>query len=227
MNELPNLSTKKIIIALIGFPMLYMVNSYMPWSKGIMAGDRDFYISFWFSIIVLHWSSAFCCYYFGLKSGFKLKDFGLSLSKRKIVIALSAYFILAITLVIITTWNSSTDIETSKLDNIVYNFYPLKLSDRILWIIVALTAGVCEEFVYRGFGVTALKTKKMSNWLVVLLTSVSFVFIHGLAAFEMFPFYLIFGIFFGIIRLWRKSIFLNIVIHTLIDLSVMAVVLSQ
>ena len=42
---------------------------------------------------------------------------------------------------------------------------------------LAVTAGVCEEFLYRGFGMAALAKAGLPTWLVVLLTA----FLFGLA----------------------------------------------
>jgi uncharacterized protein len=43
---------------------------------------------------------------------------------------------------------------------------------------LALTAGVCEEFLYRGFGMAALLHVGLPAWLVVLLTSLLFGLAH-------------------------------------------------
>lgn len=214
--------SKHIIIVLVFFPLLYIVNSFLPWSKEIMSGNRNYFLTFWFSILMLHWSNTFLAYWYGKKSGYSLRDFGYTLSKKTTLIALTVYFLLGIGFLILSL-NRSSGNTVSQLDSILYNFYPITLTDKVLWIFVALSAGFCEEFVYRGFGMTILKSRKLSNWLIVLLTSVSFVFIHGVAAFDMFPFYLFFGILFAILRLWRKNIILNIIIHALIDLSIITI----
>lgn len=225
MSKSFSVSYAQIVVILIGFPIVYMINSFMPWSKQIMSGNRDYFMIFWLSIFIIHWGSAFLSYYFGKKEGYSLKDFGYTLSKKQTIIGLLVYFSIAAFLLILVH-NANPDVTTSKMNSIIYNFYPISFMDRVFWVFIALTAGICEEFVYRGFGITALQSKKFPKWLVVLLTSISFVFIHGIAAFKMFPFYLFFGILFALIRLWRKSIVLNVIIHALIDLSVLMIVLA-
>lgn len=216
-----SIPSKYIIIVLVLFPMLYIINSFMPWTKEIMSGNRNYFLVFWISIFILHWSNTFLAYWYGKKSGYGLKDFGYTLSKKKTIIALTVYFLVAISFLILSLNRSGNTV--SKLDSVLYNFYPMTLADKVLWIFVAISAGFCEEFVYRGFGITTLKSRKLSNWLIVLLTSISFVFIHGVAVFNMFHFYLFFGILFAILRIWRKNIILNIIIHALIDLSIITI----
>jgi len=44
---------------------------------------------------------------------------------------------------------------------------------------LAVTAGVCEEFLYRGFAMAALVRVGLSTWQVVVITSVLFGFAHA------------------------------------------------
>ncbi|HEY2121842.1 MAG TPA: CPBP family intramembrane glutamic endopeptidase [Candidatus Acidoferrum sp.] len=46
------------------------------------------------------------------------------------------------------------------------------------YLALAATAGVCEEFLYRGFGMAALYHVGLPTWLVVLLTSLLFGLAH-------------------------------------------------
>jgi len=63
-----------------------------------------------------------------------------------------------------------------------------KLASRILpvnsleylpFAALAITAGVCEEFVYRGFAMASLSKAGLPIWLVVLATSVLFGLAHA------------------------------------------------
>jgi membrane protease YdiL (CAAX protease family) len=44
---------------------------------------------------------------------------------------------------------------------------------------LAVTAGVCEEFLYRGFAIAALMRVGVATWLVVVITSVLFGLAHA------------------------------------------------
>ena len=63
-----------------------------------------------------------------------------------------------------------------------------KLAERLLptnsvqfapYCALAVTAGVCEEFLYRGFAMAALTRAGLATWLVVVLTSVLFGLAHA------------------------------------------------
>jgi len=44
---------------------------------------------------------------------------------------------------------------------------------------LAITAGVCEEFVYRGFAIAAFSKAGLPLWLVVILSSLLFGLAHA------------------------------------------------
>jgi len=56
---------------------------------------------------------------------------------------------------------------------------PVSTSERLFVIFGALTAGVTEEGVFRGFAFTRLGRVIRNPWLVLPITVVAFLFIHG------------------------------------------------
>jgi hypothetical protein len=91
-------------------------------------------------------------------------------------------------------------------------------------MLCAISAGFCEELIYRGFGIRVLQGRGMRTWLAVLLASLSFVMIHGVSAVFLFPFLFIAGLIFSGIFLWRKSLTLGICLHAMFDLLALWVV---
>lgn len=97
---------------------------------------------------------------------------------------------------------------------------PLSSTERLFMIVLAFTAAVTEEVIFRGFALTRLKRLVGNAWLALPLTAVSFVFIHGeLRSVEQFLNYFVAGIAFGIpfILMKLKRLELVIVVHFLID----------
>ena len=56
---------------------------------------------------------------------------------------------------------------------------PVTLVEYLPYSALAITAGVCEEFIYRGFVMGALAKILLPTWLVVLLSSILFGFAHA------------------------------------------------
>jgi len=83
---------------------------------------------------------------------------------------------------------------------------------------LAVTAGVCEEFLYRGFAMAALVRVGIPGWAVVILTAVLFGLAHAyqgrsgiLATFVM-------GVLFGIVRLAYDTLVPVMMMHAAVDL---------
>lgn len=97
---------------------------------------------------------------------------------------------------------------------------PLSTPERLLMIFIAITAGVTEEVLFRGFAITRLKRVLGSAWLALPITVVSFLFIHGTPrSAQMAAIYLFAGLAFGVpfILMKLRRLEVLILIHFLID----------
>ena len=215
-GKLSDLPLSQGLTLLIGFPLVYMANGLMPWSYGLFVeGDRKWYVPFFCSLIVLHWLSVAFTVLFLRRAHVPLSEIGF----RWKISGVATFFIIltvagAALIALRATWGAG-ELPTEKWQLL----YPFTISERCLWVVVAITAGFCEEFVYRGFGIRYLQARGLRTWKAVTLATLSFIFIHGFAAFIAFPFFAIAGLIFAAIFLWRNSLTPVIYIHALFDLS--------
>ena len=56
--------------------------------------------------------------------------------------------------------------------------FPRSTSELMFYIVLALTAGICEEFIFRGFVIAALFRAGLSTWAVVFFSSLMFGVAH-------------------------------------------------
>lgn len=56
---------------------------------------------------------------------------------------------------------------------------PVSLLEYLPYSALAITAGICEEFVYRGFAIAAFSKVGLPIWLVVILSSILFGLAHA------------------------------------------------
>jgi membrane protease YdiL (CAAX protease family) len=99
---------------------------------------------------------------------------------------------------------------------------PVSTAERLFMIAIALTAAVTEEVIFRGFALTRLKRWIPSVWLILAITAVPFVFIHGEPrSIAQTLNYLVAGLAFGIpfILMKLRRLEIVILIHFLIDAS--------
>jgi membrane protease YdiL (CAAX protease family) len=92
----------------------------------------------------------------------------------------------------------------------------LPLATRILLVV---TAGVCEEFLFRGFGIAVLSQLTGNRWLSGLLSLAAFTVAHaGLFGWNsalLIP--CILGLILTLLFLLRGNLFIGMIVHTLID----------
>lgn len=220
-NHLARLSRWQILLILVGFPVLYWLNGFLPWSLGLFyQQDRSYLIPFLVSICGLHWASVLAVVFLIRRTGGSLPEIGFHLSWRGVLTLVIVVTAIGAGLIWLrTTWpTSEAPSEASQM------MYPSTATQRWFWIVVALSAGFCEEFVYRGFGICALEARGMSRWKAVCWASFSFVMIHGVFGVIAFPFLFLAGLAFSAIFLWRGSLTPVISIHAIFDVLAVAAV---
>jgi len=128
------------------------------------------------------------------------------------LIALGTFFLAMIAAGIVSSLfpaPESTKSAVAKLIN-------LPLPTRILLVI---TAGICEEFLFRGFAITALTRFTGNRWLSGLLSLAVFTVAHaGLFGWHsalLIP--CVLGLILTLLFLLRRNLVLGMAVHTLID----------
>lgn len=219
----------KTIGVLIGFPIvstlisLFLINQSLITNFGL-----DFSNTFRIMVICWYLLQIYLIYKIIRSEGWSWSDIGYSLNKTRTLYFCLGYFVFAFGLLFIVEYlldNSALDAQ--KLKSVVA-LSPKNTAARIIFIFLAFVAGFAEEFVYRGFAVKALVSNNVNKWLAVILTSVPFLLQHGIKAYQASwgTWYFVWGIVFGCIFLFRKNLYLNIIIHWLVILSAMIAILQ-
>ncbi len=91
---------------------------------------------------------------------------------------------------------------------------------RVVWVSVSITAGVCEEALFRGYLMTRLRILfKSDSWLwPLLISSVIFGAAHGYQGPHGMILLSVYGLILGGIFIYTKSLWPVIVVHALQDL---------
>ena len=94
---------------------------------------------------------------------------------------------------------------------------PRGLFESILWIVVSVAAGLCEEAVFRGYLQPQLWTLTGSLTAGVLLQALIFGVAHLYQGWLPALFTSLYGLGFGLLAAWRRSILPGSIAHSLID----------
>jgi membrane protease YdiL (CAAX protease family) len=87
----------------------------------------------------------------------------------------------------------------------------------VLWIAISITAGVCEEIVYRGYLQRQLWALSGNLPLAIAVQAVIFAAGHAYQGWRPALITGVYGLAFGFLAAWRKSIVPGAIAHALVD----------
>src|ERR1051325_10733553 len=95
---------------------------------------------------------------------------------------------------------------------------PTTFFESIAWIVVSLAAGFCEEAVYRGYLQRQLWSVTKSLPLALVLQALIFACGHIYQGWRPALVTAIYGLVFGLVAAWRRSIIPGAIAHTAVDI---------
>jgi membrane protease YdiL (CAAX protease family) len=101
----------------------------------------------------------------------------------------------------------------------VRRLLPVNGRQRALFVAVALTAGLCEEFLYRGWLLSLIGDALRSVWAGLILSSILFGVAHAYQGRNGMVSSSVLGIVFGLVFIASGSLLPGQVLHTVIDLN--------
>lgn len=205
----------QVAVVFVGFPVIYAINSFLPWSIGLFTyHDRTWYLPYFGSLALLHWTSALLVFCFLKRASSQVDAIGLSLSAQKLATMFGIPLAAGAMLILYRGLWSGHD-EPILARQVIL---PTTLGERIIWVLIGMTAGFCEEVVYRGFAIRVLQGREMPTWLAVLMATLAYVFVHDLSGFLLFPIFFVVGLAFAGLFLWWRSLAPGICLHALLNI---------
>jgi membrane protease YdiL (CAAX protease family) len=94
---------------------------------------------------------------------------------------------------------------------------PRRFSESVLWIGVSISAGICEEMVFRGYFQRQFAGFTHSRWIGLILQAGLFGIAHGYQGMEACVKIAIFGATYGMLAIWRRSLRPGMIAHAFSD----------
>ena len=208
-----------LLVALIVRPLLYTLITpvYLNWMADGSAG-RSHWWPFYAWILFWEWMPfGVLCWALGC-GGRPWSEIGIDWSffVRYRIAFLAILAVLTITAAMAPRFLYHGDVPRVSQ---TYSFLPVTGLDRVFFLTAAVSAGVCEEICYVGLPLRMFAGSTTQAWLVLPVTMVAFVFIHGRFGAGRAPYYLICGLLDGgvFILLGRRRLEWLITAHALYD----------
>lgn len=177
-------------------------------------------ISLYLSTIAFQWLAAAAAAWRSWAHGYTLAQLGLALPGRLKILAVT---ILGAAIIPTLQWfnlrrmGRSNSPARGPLQALAERILPQNSRELIPFCGLALTAGLCEEFLYRGFAMTTISNLGMPAGVVVLTSAVLFGMAHLYQGKAGFVSTTILGLLFGFARVSLASLLPVIAWHAGID----------
>ncbi len=112
------------------------------------------------------------------------------------------------------TWTSGASGGATSIER----FLPRSLVETGLWIAVSVSAGICEEFVFRGYLMRQFEVLTGSRLSALVLQAVLFGVSHGYQGWMACIRITVLGLLFGCLAMWRRSLKPGMVAHACTDI---------
>jgi uncharacterized protein len=89
--------------------------------------------------------------------------------------------------------------------------------EMVVWVPLALTGGICEEVIFRGYLQRQLSTLTHSVVGGVVLQAIAFGLCHGYQGWKLMALIALYGACFGVLAQWRRSLRPGMIAHALQD----------
>ena len=96
---------------------------------------------------------------------------------------------------------------------------PHGLGEAVLWVLLSISAGISEEFVFRGYLQRQLTAFTGSTSLALFLQASIFGIAHGYQGFQTCLAIALYGALFTVLALWRKSLRPGMIAHAWTDIA--------
>jgi membrane protease YdiL (CAAX protease family) len=100
----------------------------------------------------------------------------------------------------------------------IQTLLPQRALDILLWIGVSISAGFCEELVFRGYFQKQFEGFTHSRWIALFLQAVLFGVAHGYQGVEACVKIACYGALFGLLAMWRGSLRPGMLAHAWSDI---------
>ena len=172
-------------------------------------------VPLYLSLIAMEWGLFFYVWKGGLRrSGTKLRELigGRWRSPRDVAVDASlALGLWTVWMIVDKGWDRWVGPSHAAS---IQTFLPRRAIEILLWVGVSVSAGICEELVFRGYFQRQFEVFTRRRWIALFLQAGLFGISHGYQGLEACAKIAIFGALYGLLALWRRSLRPGMIAHS-------------
>ena len=210
-----------ILLLAVVFPVLG-VRDYRLLLRRTSEGDADARVKFYTGVLKWHWPLTIGLLAWWLLSGNSLESIGLvpvADGRQWVAIGVGAFAILAQVFYVAAVSRNADKLKVIKEQmGDLSNLAPQTRTENRLFDLVSITAGVCEEILYRGLLLSTL-VSLVGTWPAVAISSVIFGLGHAYQGISGTAKTGLVGLVLALSTVFSGSLFIAIALHTVLDLT--------
>jgi len=177
-------------------------------------------LSLYLSTIVFQWVAAGIAAWRAWAHGFTASQLGLESPRVRAIFAgiVGAALIASLQWLNLRRVGRIPTESRGQMQRLAERILPRTLTETLCFVALAVTAGLCEEFLYRGFAMAVFGRAGSPSWVIVLASAILFGLAHLYQGRGGFVSTTILGILFGLARLFLQSLAPLITWHWAVDL---------
>jgi uncharacterized protein len=171
--------------------------------------------------ILAEWSLVAWCIWIMRRYGLTLADLGEGLGSPLRILVAAGVLVVMVAVIGIVSKKQAKKANPEQLRKATSGFsrlLPLTSTERTVWVPLSFTAGVCEEFLYRGWLLQLIGAAFGSVWIGLILSSIVFGFAHSYQGRKGIIGTGVMGIVFGGVFVLSRSLLPGQLLHAFMDL---------
>lgn len=210
-----------LLLLAVVFPLLG-VRDYRLLLRRTSEGVADARVKAYKSVLKMHWPLTIGLLAWWLLSGNSLESMGLipvADGWQWVAIGVGIFAILAQVIYLATVSRNADKLtEIKEQMGELSNLAPQTRTENRLFDMVSITAGVCEEILYRGLLLATL-VSLVGTWPAVAITSLIFGLGHAYQGISGIAKTGLIGLVLALLTVFSGSLFIAIVLHAVVDLT--------
>ncbi len=171
-------------------------------------------------IILSEWAFVIALLWLTHQHGFSISDLGENIGNVNLTVIATIVLLFVFMVMVYFNVRQLRQMKLEKLEAELGHlkmFLPSNRLEFIAFILIAFTAGICEELLYRGWLQNLLAYGTGSVWVGLVLGSVIFGFGHTYQGKMGIVQTGIIGLIFGVVFIFTKSLIASQILHVIVD----------
>jgi uncharacterized protein len=172
------------------------------------------------SIILSEWTFVIALLFLTHRHGLSISDLGENVGNVNLTVIATIVLLSVFMVMVYFNVKQLRQMKTEKLQvelRPLKKFLPNNRTESIVFILIAFTAGICEELLYRGWLQNMLSHGIGSVWIGLVLGAVVFGIGHAYQGKMGMVQTGIIGLIFGVVFIFTKSLVAGQILHVIVD----------